>query len=130
MPCNAIATVRARVAQDEIAKLLTPEVVGPVVKAYLEAAYPHLELKVGVYGQSSWFQLGDYQINIEGGSVNVSSLYGDQGVGEIATGLLTLLTTAGGQLFQMQLRARLASRYAVTEEQRAPNGGVVLTLEV
>jgi hypothetical protein len=142
MPCNAVATATATVAQEHLAKLLTDEVVSQVVMDYLqktrsdEAAYLQ-DLYAGHSSrraQGVSILMNSFLVNIREGRVivNGSRGYGaDQDeVDALATELQNLLTSAAGILFQNQVMQAVAAQYVVTEQQYAPNGALVLTVSL
>ena len=142
MPCNAVATATATVTQEHLAKLLTDEVVSQVVVGYLQKSYPDEAARLqDLYASHSRraaqgvsIVMGNFLVNIREGRVIVN---GSRGYGAdrdevdaLATKLQNLLTSAAGILFQNQVMQAVAAQYAVTEQQYAPNGALVLTVSL
>jgi hypothetical protein len=142
MPCNAVATATAAVAQEQLAALLTNEVVAPIVMDYLQKAHPAeaaylQDLYAGHSlrkAQGVSIVMQNFLVNIKAGRVivNGSRAYGaDQAeVDALASELQTLLTSAAGILFQNQIAQAVAAQYTITEQQVAPNGALVLTVSL
>ena len=137
MPCNAIATARAQVTQDSLIKLLTDDVVRQVLAEYLKRKYAHLNPRE----QDTWlsqgvaFVFGNFRIYVNQGHVSASTLLGRTpeeqiAVNSLASEITAFLTKAAGVLFQQKTRLAVASRYTISEEQRAPNGALVLSVEL
>ena len=142
MPCNAVATATAIVAQEHLAKLLTDEVVSQVVVEYLQKTYPNEAARLqDLYASHSRraaqgvsIVMKNFLVNIREGRVSVtgSRRYGaDQDeVDALASELQNLLTSAAGILFQNRVMQAVAAQYTVTEQQYAPNGALVLTVNL
>ena len=142
MPCNAVATATATVAQEHLAKLLTDEVVSQVVVEYLQKTYTNEAARLeDLYASHSRraapgvsIVMKNFLVNIRQGRVSVtgSRRYGtDQAeVDALASELQNLLTSAADILFQNQVMQAVAAQYAVTEHQYAPNGALVLTVNL
>jgi hypothetical protein len=142
MPCNAVATATAAVAQEHLAKLLTDEVVSRVVVEYLQKTYPNEAARLqDLYASHSRraapgvsIVMKNFLVNIREGRVSVtgSRRYGtDQAeVDALASELQNLLTSAADILFQNQIMQAVAAQYTVTEQQYAPNGALVLTVNL
>jgi hypothetical protein len=132
MPCNAIATARAQVGQESMAKLLTDDVVRQVLADYLKRKYAHLNPRE----ETAWFGvdfvMGNYRIHIQDGAITVSGNWsGDSATCKtVADEITAFLTKAAGLLFQQKTRQAIASRYTISDEQRAPNGSLVLNVEL
>lgn len=137
MPCNAVATARAQVSQEKLAALLTDELVSNVLYNYLKQKYSHLNPRE----QDTWlskgvaFVIGNFRIYVECGRVSVSTLLGrtaeeQVAVKHLADDVTAFLTKTAGLIFQQKTRLAVASRYAISEEQRAPNGALVLSVEL
>lgn len=133
MPCNAIATARAQVNQEGLSKLLTDDVVRQVLAEYLKRKYGYMNPRLR---ESSWsgvdFIMGNYSIHIQNGAINVAAGWsGDQLTCDaLAADITSFLTKVAGLLFQQKTRQAVASRYAIGEEQSAPNGALVLSVEL
>ena len=151
MPCSAIATARAQVSQESLARLLTDELVATLVLDFLERKFPQLNPEIieawlrhsSIRAPGVTFRLGNYLINVREGKVTVNTVSGrtaqacperrrrDQQMVDLLTREVTaFLTQAAGALFQQQARAAIATRYSIAEEQRAPNGALVLTVNL
>ena len=142
MPCNAVATATATVAQEHLAKLLTDEVVSQVVVEYLQKTYSNEAARLqDLYASHSRraaqgvsIVMKNFLVNIRQGRVSVtgSRRYGtDQAeVDALASELQNLLTSAADILFQNQVMQAVAAQYTVTEQQYAPNGALVLTVNL
>jgi len=142
MPCNAVATATATVAQEHLAKLLTDEVVSQVVVEYLQKTYSNEAARLqDLYASHSRraaqgvsIVMKNFLVNIRQGRVSVtgSRRYGtDQAeVDALASELQNLLMSAAGILFQNQVMQAVAAQYTVTEQQYAPNGALVLTVNL
>jgi len=121
MPCNAVATATATVAQEHLAKLLTDEIVSQVVVDYLQKTYPdEAACLQDLYASHSRraaqgvsIVMSNFLVNIREGRVivNGSRGYGaDQDeVDALATELQNLLTSAAGILFQNQVMQAVAA---------------------
>ena len=142
MPCNAVATATATVAQEHLAKLLTDEIVSQVVVDYLQKTYPDEAARLqDLYASHSRraaqgvsIVMKNFLVNIRQGRVSVtgSRRYStDQAeVDALASELQNLLMSAAGILFQNQVMQAVAAQYTVTEQQYAPNGALVLTVNL
>jgi len=143
MPCSAIATARAQVGQESLARLLTDELVATLVLDFLERKFPQLNPEIieawlrhsSIRAPGVTFRLGNYLINVREGKVTVNTVSGRTAQGQQMVDLLArevtaFLTQAAGALFQQQARAAIATRYSIAEEQRAPNGALVLTVNL
>ena len=142
MPCNAVATATAAVAQEQLAALLTDEVVAQVVMDYLQKARPDEAATLQeLYARHSSRRaqgvsivMQNFLVNIKAGRVlvNGSRGYGaDQAeVDALASELQNLLTAAAGILFQNQVMQAVAAQYTITEQQVAPNGALVLSVSL
>lgn len=134
MPCNAVATARAQVGQESLAKLLTDDVVRKVLGDYLKIKYPHLNPCQGNSWSGVLFLIEPYTIHIQNGTVMVRAGSGGMGnqstCNSIASEITAFLIRTAGILFQYQTRQVIASRYAISEERRAPNGALVLSVEL
>src|SRR5205814_5214353 len=51
MPCDAVATASAQVAQEQLLRLLTPDTVREPIAAFLRARYPQAQVTAGI---ASW----------------------------------------------------------------------------
>jgi hypothetical protein len=132
MPCNAIATARAQVSQGNLAKLLTDELISVVVFDYLRLKYPKRIVREKQEWSGVVFLMGDYRVHIASGVVSVTAGWsGDPMMcTDIANDLTAFLTKTAGLLFQKKTRQAIASRYQITDEQRAHNGALVLSVEL
>jgi hypothetical protein len=132
MPCNAVATARAQVGQESLSKLLTDDVVRQVLADYLKRKYAHLNPREETAWSGVDFVVGNYRIHIQNGAVTVSGNWsGDSATCKMLADEITgFLTKAAGLLFQQKTRLAVASRYTISEEQRAPNGALVLSVEL
>lgn len=132
MPCNAIATASAQVGQESMARLLTDDVVRQVLADYLKRKYAHLNPCEETAWSGVDFVMGNYRIHIQDGAVTVSGNWtGDSATCKtLADEITAFLTKVAGVLFQQKTRQAVASRYAISEEQRAPNGALVLSVEL
>ena len=134
MPCNAVATARAQVGQESMAKLLTDDVVRQVLADYLKRKYAHLNPRYeeSMYRPGILFIVGNYRACVQNGVVTVSANWsGDEATCKtLADEITAFLTKVAGALFQQKTRLAVASRYAIAEEQRAPNGALVLSVEL
>jgi transketolase len=141
MPCNAVATATATVAQEQLARLLTDEVVSQVVMDYLQKTYPNeatrlqdlyaAHLGVKVSGVS--IVMKNFLVSIKKGRVTVNSArrsVSQDRVNALTDELQTLLTGMADILFQNQVMRAVAAQYAVTEQQYAPNGALVITVSL
>jgi transketolase len=141
MPCNAVATATATIAQEHLARLLTDEVVSRVVVDYLQKTYPneatrlqdlyagHLGIKVS--GVS--VVMKNFLVNIKEGRVTLNGArrsVSQDWVNALTEELQTLLTGMADILFQNQVVQAVAAQYAVTEQQYAPNGALVITVNL
>ncbi len=136
MPCNAVATVRAQVAQETLLAELTPALSEGLVRAYLQRAYPRLPVSVlpAPAGDCA-FVVGPLTLTLVGGQVTASgATYGveatEQMLRDLPSAVADLLARAGGLLLQNRVRAALAARYGLESEQRAANGALVLHINV
>jgi hypothetical protein len=134
MPCNAIATARAQVAQESLRKLLTDELVSVVVFDYLRLKYKDLILREdATWSGVAFIMGGTYRIHILNGAVRVNGGWSGEittACAAIAIDLTSFLTKTAGLIFQQKTRQAVASRYAISEEQRSPNGALVLSVEL
>jgi len=136
MPCNAVATVRAQVAQETLLAELTPALTQELVQAYLRRAYPRLSCRaLPAPADGCAFQVGPLTLTLAGGRITASgATYGvetaEEMLRDLPTAVADLLTRAGGLLLQNRVRATLAARYGIESEQRAPNGAVVLHIDL
>jgi len=143
MPCNAIATARAQVSQESLARLLTDDLVATLALDFLERKFPEINPEIieawlrhsSIRAPGVTFRLGNYLINVREGKVTVNTVSGRTAQGQQMVDLLTrevtaFLTQAAGALFQQQARAAIATRHSIIEEQRAPNGALVLTVNL
>jgi len=151
MPCSAIATARAQVSQASLARLLTDDLVATLALNFLERKFPQLNPEIieawlrhsSIRAPGVTFCLGNYLINVREGKVTVNTVSGrtaqacpelrrrdQQMVDLLAREVTAFLTQAAGLLFQQQARAAIATRYSIIEEQRAPNGALVLTVNL
>lgn len=132
MPCNAISTARAQVSQESLAKLLTDELVSVILYSYLKQKYPHLNPREDNAWSGVDFVMGNYRIHIQNGAVTVNANWSGDGATckTMASEITAFLTKTAGLLFQKKTRAAIASHYAISEEQRAPNGALVLSVEL
>lgn len=137
MPCNAIATARAQISQENLSKLLTDDIVRRVLSDYLKRKYPHLNPRE----QDTWlshgvsFVMGNFRVYIEQGRVSVSTLLGRTqeervAVKKLADEITAFLTQAAGVLFQQKTRLAIISRYVISETQSTSNGALVLSVEL
>ena len=142
MPCNAVATATATVAQEHLARLLTDEVVSQVVMDYLQKTRPqeNAELQTLYHAHSSRKAAGvsiataNFLVNIREGRVTVNGSRrrgaGQDLVDTLAEELKQLLTGAVDILFENHVMQAVAAQYAVTEQQYAPNGALVITVNL
>ncbi len=136
MPCNAVATARAQVSQESLAKLLTDELISNVVYSYLKVKYPNLQPREESDLSGVDFIMVGYRVHIQNGAVTVTGGWtGDRDADNakcklVANDITAFLAKTAGILFQRNARQAIASRYAIGEEQRAPNGALVLSVEL
>jgi hypothetical protein len=121
---------------------LTDEVVSQVVVDYLQKTHTDEAARLqDLYASHSRraaqgvsIVMRNFLVNIKAGRVivNDSRGYGAEQdeVDALATELQNLLTSAAGILFQNQIVQAVAAQYAVTEQQYAPNGALVLTVSL
>ena len=133
MPCNAVATVTARVADAAVLAALAPAQRLQVLGAYLAAAYPDLPLDVRPAGERCLIRLGTLRLALEADGrlslpVLAASALERQALAELPAALAELLRRACGLALQQRVRQALAGRYALLEEQRAGEG-LVLRIE-
>jgi hypothetical protein len=124
MPCNAIATLTARVAETTMLAALAPAQRAAVVRAYLATAYPDLDCAVRLDGARCLIQLGTLRLTLEADGrltlpVSAGSARARQILAELPAVLAELLRRACGLALQQRIRAALAWRYAVLDEQQA-----------
>lgn len=132
MPCNAVATARAQVSQEALAALLTDDVVKSFLLDYLKRRYPSLNPREVEAWSGVHFVMSNYQIHIDSGRVIVSGLRNDDEITckTLTDDITTFLTRVAGMLFQAQVQKAVKSRYAVSESSFAPNGALVLTVNL
>jgi hypothetical protein len=133
MPCNAVATVRARVAQDTLLAELAPVVVEATVRAYLERAYPTVCITpLSAPAGGCAFRVGALlTVRIQGAEVTLSSdPAAVRTYRELPAALTELLARAGGVLLQKRVRAALAARHSLASEQSTAGGALVLHIDL
>jgi hypothetical protein len=125
MPCDAIATARAKISNEAIIGLITPEVVKKVIRNLLE--------KKGepVIGEREWgnviqidtarytvaYNLATHTVTVQGGSPKLAD--------EIAQ----RIDQVGGLLLQQKLANDIKARYPVLKSERRGQA-LQLTLEL
>lgn len=133
MSCNAVATARAQVNQESLVKFLTDDVVRQVLADYLKRKYFNI---IPQREEKAWsgvdFVVGSYRVHIQDGAVTVKAYWSSESQTCIAMAqeITAFLTKTAGLLFQKKTRQAIASRYAISEEQRAHNGALVLSVEL
>lgn len=140
MPCNAVATARAEVAEQEIVKLLTPQVVAITLERYFNKHHPGRTFRLVGQGRSGCtFYVGDFTVYVAGGQVTVDTAPGRRGKQDaaqaeaLAQEVRKELARAGGLLFQEQVRTAIKQRYgisAISSEQKSANGALVLNINI
>lgn len=128
MPCNAVARADAKVSNRALAKLLTPQVVQQSLTPWLKQRV-NAEPTVTLTGTGVVFYCAQFSIRVDGANVTLTGgAYSE--AQKIAREITTYLTTVSGLLFQQQVKAVLAKRFAVDSTQTAPSGAVVINVEV
>jgi phenylpyruvate tautomerase PptA (4-oxalocrotonate tautomerase family) len=132
MPCNAIATARAQVSQENLAALLTDDVVRTFLTDYLKRRYPSLSQ----HEEKAWagvlFVVGNYRVHVNEGRVTVTATWrGDEATCKtLASEITAVLTRAAGAIFQAKMTKAIRARYTVSESSFAQNGALVLSVEL
>ena len=133
MPCNAIAVVTARVGDPTLLASLEPAQRLEVLRAYLTAAYPDLQLDIQPDGARCLIRLGTLRLALEadGRLTLPGSAYDGrerQILAELPTALAELLRRACGLALQQRIRQTLAGCYVLLEEQQVGES-LVLRIE-
>lgn len=133
MPCDAVATVSARIPLDTKDILARPQAHVAALKQLVAnvmgiGSRPEM-VTVDVFAGSIYIYTGNYTIRIdaEGVYVNVPRFGYTSATSD---SLKSMLTGYIGLLAQAKMKAALAQLGKITTEQRAPNGALVLSLEV
>jgi len=130
MPCNAVATVRATVAQDVLDRLMASH------EAFLAIQY-WLNQHVGAIvtfetrAPGTWSvvaRAGRARIYLSRGSVTVKHPYRDI-ANDIKSKLEGFLPKLANALLATEVKSKLAAQYGIVQEQTVGNA-TVLTLEV
>lgn len=125
MPCDAIATASAKISNEAIIGLITPEVVKKVIRNLLE------KKGEAVIGEHEWsnviqidsaryavvYDLKSHTVTVQGGSPKLA----DEIAGEI--------DQVGGRLLQQKLVNDIKARYPVVKSERKGKA-LLLTLEL
>ncbi len=132
MPCSAIATARAQVTQENLARLLTDELVKQIARDYLQRKYSSLNPLDAYTRDGVGFIMDGYRVYIKNGTVTVTvGRSGDSAkCAAIANDMTEFLTKAAGLIFQRQIRHAVATQYGILDAQYAPNGALVLSVEL
>ena len=133
MPCNAVAMVTARVGDPTLLASLEPAQRLEVLRAYLAAAYPDLQLAVHLDGARCLIQLGTLRLALEADGRltlpgNAYDIRERRILAELPAALAELLRRACGLALQQRIRQTLAGRYALLEEQQVGES-LVLRIE-
>jgi hypothetical protein len=121
MPCNAVATVTARVADVTLLCALAPAQGLDVLQAYLAAAYPDLRCAVRLEGARCLIHLSTLRLVLEAdGRLTLPRSAGNvrerQILAELPAALDELFRRACGLALQQRIRQTLAGRYTLLEE--------------
>jgi hypothetical protein len=146
MPCNLVGRASAQVSNKTLVKLLTQEIVAQAMTAFLKSKNIAVDM-VQRYGpQETQFWCGDLGISIETNPYS-GELHVFAGGNRWAKGVLTQvlknvdttkmtgeitthLTTVAGLLFQNLAKAKLAKLGAIESTSTAPNGALVIKMEI
>jgi len=133
VPCNAVAVVSARVSDPTLLASLEPAQRLEVLRAYLSAAYPNLQVGAHLDGAHCLIQLGTLRLALEAdGRMTLPSSSYDlrerQILAELPAALAELLRRACGLALQQRIRQTLAGRYALLDEQQVGES-LVLRIE-
>jgi len=146
MPCNAVAVAVGRISTELAQELETlgTEAVEKALLAFLRRNFADLgtpqlyEAHTGTPFRGIGIVLGDYQIAIApDGQVVVNtrafvrpSARNQQVVGQIKDAVTDFITGLAGLAFQKRVSQAIRQAYRVSREQRAPNGALVLQVEL
>lgn len=140
MPCNKVAVVKARVANEHVAGLLTTTALLPVMNAYVEAKMyeiGHLlpdrtiELREN-NPERLCFRLGGYYgIDImvkRGGEVEISHTNTEQARFDaiLTSELLTIMAAVGVNLLKAEIAQFVQHNFGIEELFQQPDGTVVI----
>lgn len=110
MPCNlAVSITKAAVTNESLLRLLTPELIEPVLRAYLEQHYTPCSLRRGSHGGKALFaSVAGCRIAIENGNVRVTDDDGDTNlVTRLSEEFSHLLATLADRAFAQAVAAAL-----------------------
>jgi hypothetical protein len=145
MPCDAIATTRARVPNADLVRLIGAEALQNVLAVYLQNRFPQARIQPFAYpteqypaGTAQCFVIlpddivYDTAITADG-VVTVGSRDRDADTAALTAlrdDLLALVIRAGAVRLQQRAAAWVGSRFPVTEARMTPEGDYVVEFEV
>lgn len=136
MPCNSVAVATAKISNNltSYLNLMAPETISQAAQAYLKARFPNLALLSSqIRNGEIYLVAGAYTITInpKTGEVQViSQLTSRPMLAEIKQGIIDLLTGLAGLALQGEIVKQVASQARITGQQQAPNGAIVLSVEL
>ena len=135
MPCNAVARAVGYVPVELARELeaLGAEAVGKALLTFLRRNFADLgEPRMQLSGGQVGIVQGNYLVLVTGGRIVVNAPYGDpKVVGQIKDAVTDFITGLAGLALQKRVvRAIRRAGYRVSKEQRAPNGALVLQVEL
>lgn len=135
MPCNAVARAVGYVPVELARELeaLGAEAVGKALLTFLRRNFADLgEPRMQLSGGQIRIVQGNYLVLVIDGRIVVNAPYGDlQTVGQIKDAVTDFITGLAGLALQKRVvRAICRAGYRVSKEQRAPNGALVLQVEL
>lgn len=109
MPCNlAVSITKAAVTNETLLRLLTPELIEPVLRAYLEQQYQQVSLRRR--GNALIGSVAGCFISVHNGTVRVIDDDGDTDlVTRLSEELSQLLTTLADRAFEQAVAAALVT---------------------
>ncbi len=135
MPCNAVARAVGYVPVELARELeaLGAEAVGKALLTFLRRNFADLgEPRMQLSGGQIRIVQGNYLVLVIDGRIVVNAPYGDpKVVGQIKDAVTDFITGLAGLALQKRVvRAIRRAGYRVSKEQRAPNGALVLQVEL
>ncbi len=129
MPCNAVARADAKISNETLLRMLTPDVLKTLLANFARETFKK-EITVHTNGGPPLFYAGGYRVWVQpGGNVHVE--HSDRASADaLSQQLKTYLERAAGVLVQAKAAAVLRERYEIERVQRGSEGAIVLQMEV
>jgi hypothetical protein len=135
MPCNAVATAQAQVAEEHLRQYLTPANIEAPLTAYLKARFPAATIRNSQGpNECSWTIIEGYNqtiITVRDGQVVTRNYQQDYTAAQaLNQEIAQMLRVIGATYWQQATAQFLEQNYAVTDRTTTADGSLVIRLRV